>query len=142
METFLTTAKPSYETVLDLDQKIRRYMLSAPFENFPLPENGEDTPAAFIQRNLIPLFSKISECYVCYFVNELTTGTAVLMYIHSGSFVEAMRDNPSNPLASSYSASFLAGYRSASEIIKADIRNFTNYPMLFTRWYVPIPCYQ
>ncbi|KAJ7665729.1 fungal-specific transcription factor domain-containing protein [Mycena rosella] len=115
METFLTTAKPSYETVLDLDQKIRKYMLSAPFESFPSPD---DSPAAFIQRNLIPLFSNI-----------------MLMYIHSGSFVEAMRDNPVNPLASSYSASFLAGYRSASEIIKADIRNFTNHPMLFTRWW-------
>ncbi|KAJ7467123.1 fungal-specific transcription factor domain-containing protein [Mycena latifolia] len=116
METFLTITKPSYETVLNLDQKIRKYMLSTPFESFPVPEH--DTPSAFIQRNLIPHFTKI-----------------MLMYIHSGSFVEAMRDNPVNPLASSYSASFLAGYRSASEIIKADIRNFTKYPMLFTRWW-------
>ncbi|KAJ6538867.1 fungal-specific transcription factor domain-containing protein [Mycena vulgaris] len=118
METFLTTTKPSYGTVLHLDQKIRKYMLSTPFETFSLPEDGDHTPSTFIQRNLIPLFSKI-----------------MLMYIHSGSFVEAMRDNPINPLSSSYSASFLAGYRSASEIIKADIRNFTKYPMLFTRWW-------
>jgi hypothetical protein len=65
----------------------------------------------------------------------------VLMYIHKGSFTEAMRDNPSDPLSSSYSASFLAGYRSASEIIKGDIRNFTNYPMLFIRWYEAILAY-
>ncbi|KAJ7502385.1 hypothetical protein B0H11DRAFT_1988368 [Mycena galericulata] len=118
METFLTTAKPSYETVLDLDQKIRRYMLDSPFESFPLPENGAHAPFAFIQRNIIPHFTRI-----------------MLMYIHSGSFVEAMRDNPSNPLSSAYAASFLAGYRSASEIIKADIKHFTNYPTLFTRWW-------
>ncbi|KAJ7467109.1 hypothetical protein FB451DRAFT_1040695 [Mycena latifolia] len=117
METFLTTAKPSYETVLDLDQKIRKYMLSAPFETFPLPEHG-DTPSAYIQRNLIPLLAMTA-----------------LMYIHKGSFLEAMRDNPTNPLGSSYSASFLASYRSASEIIKANIRNFTHHPMLFTRWW-------
>lgn len=61
--------------------------------------------------------------------------SAVLMYIHSGSFVEALRDNPANPLSSSYSTSFLASYRIASEVIKADIRHFADYPMLFTRWY-------
>ncbi|KAJ7782407.1 fungal-specific transcription factor domain-containing protein [Mycena maculata] len=118
METFLTTAKPSYETVLDLDQKIRRYTLSSPFENFPIPENGVHAPFAFIQRHLIPHFVRI-----------------MTMYIHSGSFVEAMRDNSANPLSSSYSASFLAAYRSASEIIKGNIKNFTSYPMLFNRWW-------
>ncbi|KAF7322074.1 Zn(2)-C6 fungal-type domain-containing protein [Mycena kentingensis (nom. inval.)] len=59
----------------------------------------------------------------------------VMMYIHSSSFVEAMRDSPTNPLASQYAASYLAAYRSASEIIKADIKNFTAYPALFTRWW-------
>ncbi|KAJ7267685.1 fungal-specific transcription factor domain-containing protein [Mycena haematopus] len=115
METFLTTTKPSYEAVLAMDQRIRKYMHSSPFESFPKAEN--EPPAAFIQRHLIPLFSKI-----------------MLMYIHSGSFVEAIRDS-SHALSSSYSASFLAGYRNASEIIKADIRNFTAHPMLFTRWW-------
>ncbi|KAJ7665739.1 hypothetical protein B0H17DRAFT_1184497 [Mycena rosella] len=124
METFLTTAKPSYATVLELDQKIRKYMLSAPFESFPVDED-KDTPSRFIQRNLFPRFAHS---------NDANRGT-VLMYIHKGSFLEAMRDNPINPLSSSYSASFLAGYRSASEIIKADIRNFTTHPMLFTRWW-------
>ncbi|KAJ6545412.1 hypothetical protein B0H19DRAFT_1167621 [Mycena capillaripes] len=116
MESFLTIKKPSYEAVLDMDQKIRRYMHGSAFETFPTFEN--EPPAAFIQRHLIPLFSKI-----------------MLMYIHTGSFVEAMRDNPINPLKSPYSASYLAAYRSASEIIKADIRNFTSHPMLFTRWW-------
>ncbi|KAJ7141205.1 hypothetical protein C8R44DRAFT_762931 [Mycena epipterygia] len=120
METFLTTAKPSYETVLNLDQKIRKFMLDSPFERFPPPEDSNDgeAPFAFIQRNLIPLFSKI-----------------MLMYIHSGSFLEGIREKPGKPISSSYSASVLAAYRSASEIIKADIRNFTTYPMLFTRWW-------
>ncbi|KAJ6538854.1 hypothetical protein DFH09DRAFT_1368755 [Mycena vulgaris] len=118
MEALLTTAKLSYETVLDLDQKIRRYMLSSPFESFPLPQNGDYNPSAFIQRYFIPRFTQVA-----------------LMYIHKGSFIEALRDNPTDPLSSPYSASFLAGYRSASEIIKADIMNFTNYPMLFTRWW-------
>ncbi|KAJ7049717.1 hypothetical protein C8F01DRAFT_1181627 [Mycena amicta] len=109
IESFLTTAKPSYETVLDLDQRIRRHMLAAPFDGFV--ENPQ-SPAPFIQKNLIPMFIKI-----------------MLMYIHSSSFVEAMRVNPANPLASPYAASYLAA------IIKADIKNFTLHPALFTRWW-------
>ncbi|KAF7376610.1 Zn(2)-C6 fungal-type domain-containing protein [Mycena sanguinolenta] len=116
MEAFLTITKPSYEAVLAMDQKIRKYMHSTPFESFPKYEN--EPPSAFMQRHLIPLFSKI-----------------MLMYIHSGSFVESMRDTSIHPLSSSYSASFLSGYRNASEIIKADIMNFTSHPMLFTRWW-------
>jgi hypothetical protein len=60
MEKFLQTAKPSYKSVLDLDQKIRRYILSAPFEQFPVPAEG-DTPFTFIQRNLVPRFAKNRE---------------------------------------------------------------------------------
>ncbi|KAJ6498765.1 hypothetical protein C8R45DRAFT_1210675 [Mycena sanguinolenta] len=116
MEAFLTTTKPSYEAVLAIDQKIRKYMHSTPFENFPKYEN--EPPFAFIQRHLIPHFCKI-----------------MLMYIHSGSFIEAIRATSVHPLASSYSASFLAAYRNASEIIKADIMNFSTHPMLFTRWW-------
>ncbi|KAJ6498764.1 fungal-specific transcription factor domain-containing protein [Mycena sanguinolenta] len=116
MEAFLTTTKPSYETVLAMDQKIRKYMHSTPFESFPKYEN--EPPFAFIQRHLIPLFSKI-----------------MLMYIHSGSFVEAVSATSVHPLSSSYATSFLAAYRNASEIIKADIMNFTSHPMLFTRWW-------
>ncbi|KAF7315900.1 Zn(2)-C6 fungal-type domain-containing protein [Mycena indigotica] len=115
MEKFLTTTKPSYETVLNLDQKIRKHLHDAPFDNFPLEESS---PSSFIQKHLVPLFTKI-----------------MLMYIHNSSFVEAMRANPEDPLLSPYAASYLAAYRSASEIIKADIKNFTTHPALFTRWW-------
>ncbi|KAF7376607.1 Zn(2)-C6 fungal-type domain-containing protein [Mycena sanguinolenta] len=116
MEAFLTTRKPSYDAVLAMDQAIREYIHSFSFERFPKYEN--EPPSAFIQRHLIPLFGK-----------------TMLLYIHSGSFVEAMRDDSVHPLASSYSVSFLAAYRNASEIIKANIMNFASHPMLFTRWW-------
>ncbi|KAJ7879549.1 hypothetical protein B0H14DRAFT_2709166, partial [Mycena olivaceomarginata] len=114
MEAFLTAAQPTYEEVLAMDQRIRKFMHSYPLESFPTVEN--EPPLAFIQRHLIPLFCKI-----------------MLMVIHSPSFVEAIRDESVNPLSSSYAASYLAAYRNASEIIKANIRNFTAHPMLFTR---------
>ncbi|KAJ7168672.1 fungal-specific transcription factor domain-containing protein [Mycena filopes] len=114
MEAFLKTTKPTYETVLDLDQRIRKYILSSPFESFPTLD--DEPPFGFIQRHLIPLFAKI-----------------MLLYIHNNSFVEAMRGE--DPFSGPYSPSFLACYRSASEVIKADIRNFTTHPLLFTRWW-------
>lgn len=59
METFLTAGKPSYETVLDLDQKIRKYMLSAPFDSFLPPENDGHALFAFIQRTFVPRYAKL-----------------------------------------------------------------------------------
>ncbi|KAJ7162137.1 fungal-specific transcription factor domain-containing protein [Mycena filopes] len=114
MESFLKTAKPSYETVLELDQRIRKYMLSSPFETYPVA--GNEPPYAFIQRNVTPRFGKL-----------------MLLYIHNHSFMEALQED--NPFSGPYSPSFLACYRSASEIIKADYRNFKTHPQLFTRWW-------
>jgi hypothetical protein len=138
---FLTTAQPTYEEVLAMDQRIRKFMHSYPLENFPTVEN--EPPLAFIQRHLIPLFCKISQWLNYLFALMLLTDGglfAVLMIIHSPSFVETIRDESVNPLSSSYAASYLAAYRNASEIIKANIRNFTAHPMLFTRWYVLVAC--
>lgn len=61
METFLTIAKPSYEAVLNLDQQVRKYMLSAPFEGYQLPEDGVHAPFAYIQQTLVPMFTRASE---------------------------------------------------------------------------------
>ncbi|KAJ6538087.1 fungal-specific transcription factor domain-containing protein [Mycena capillaripes] len=116
MENFLTTKKPTYKAVLEMDQRIRKYILSCPFKDFPSLEN--EPPFAYIQRNLIPDQAKI-----------------MILYVHSGYFVEALREKPTNPMASSYSASFLAGYLSATGIIEANKRNFTTHPLLFTRWW-------
>ncbi|KAJ7107907.1 hypothetical protein C8R44DRAFT_885298 [Mycena epipterygia] len=129
MERCLTTAKPNYDTVLDLDQKIRRYVLDSPFERFPTPENS---PSSFIQRHLIPQFTKTGENHHSALWN---TGWMTLTGLHNPSFFEAMRDNPANPLSSAYAASFLAAYRCASEVIRADIENFARYPRLFNRWW-------
>ncbi|KAJ7935844.1 hypothetical protein B0H13DRAFT_2462783 [Mycena leptocephala] len=116
METFLKTKQPSYDAILDMDQRIRKYIHSCPFESFAWLEN--EPPFAYIQRHLVPLYAKI-----------------MILYIHGGYFVAAMRDSPLNPLASSYSGAFIAAYLSAAGIIEANKRNFTTHPLLFTRWW-------
>ncbi|KAJ6454761.1 hypothetical protein C8R47DRAFT_1029826, partial [Mycena vitilis] len=116
MERFLKATRPDYDVVLDMDQRIRKYMHSSPFQRFP--SLADEPPFAYIQRNLIPLLSK-----------------TMILYIHSRYFVEAIREQPTNPISSSYSASFLAAYLSASGVIETNKRNFTTHPELFTRWW-------
>ncbi|KAJ6454743.1 hypothetical protein C8R47DRAFT_1329035 [Mycena vitilis] len=119
MEKFLKATRPDYDDVLDMDQRIRKYIHSCPFQRFP--SLVDEPPFAYIQRNLVPLLSK-----------------TMILYIHSRyfvEFVETIREKPTNPISSSYSASFLAAYLSASGIIEGNKRNFTIHPELFTRWW-------
>jgi hypothetical protein len=58
-----------------------------------------------------------------------------MVYIHRGSFVQALKDAPNNPLESRYATSLLAAYRGALHIIAADRRSFSQYPEEFLRWW-------
>ncbi|KAJ6496313.1 fungal-specific transcription factor domain-containing protein [Mycena sanguinolenta] len=116
MEGFTTASKPSYRSVLEMDQRIRKYIHSCPCERFPY--TGNEPPGAYAQRHLISLFSKLH-----------------IMHLHIGSFVEAMRDRPDNPFASAYTHSFSAAYMTAMGVIEANKRNFNAHPGLFKRWW-------
>ncbi|KAF7341474.1 Zn(2)-C6 fungal-type domain-containing protein [Mycena venus] len=116
MEKVTTTSRPSYKAILEMDKTMRTHMHSCPCERFPTLE--DEPPAAYAQRHLLSLFSKFQ-----------------IMYIHSGSFIEAIRDEPTNPFASSYMHSFAAAYITALGIIETHKRNFAAHPALFTRWW-------
>ncbi|KAJ7166140.1 hypothetical protein C8R46DRAFT_1192555 [Mycena filopes] len=134
LEAFLkTTEKPTYEAVLDMDVRIRKFMLSSSHtdtatkeeenlksakEDMGEGEEEEEGPFALFQRGYIRNYS-----------------TTMLMYIHGGSFLEALRDNPLDPVSSSYSTSYLACYRNASEVIKGHSETFARHPRLFARWW-------
>ena len=66
-----------------------------------------------------------------------------MVFIHKSFFVKAMIDHPINPLRSAYAPSFLATYRCASGIIKANLHHFEILPNLFPRvWSVWTACEQ
>ncbi|KAJ7844893.1 hypothetical protein B0H14DRAFT_3868188 [Mycena olivaceomarginata] len=115
MEDFTAISKPSYKAVLEMDRTIRKYMHLCPCERFPSLE--DEPPSAYAQRHLLPLLSKFH-----------------IMYIHSGSLVEAIQDKPANPFASAYAHSVAAAYIAASSVVEANKRNFATHPSLFTRW--------
>ncbi|KAJ7103697.1 fungal-specific transcription factor domain-containing protein [Mycena crocata] len=112
-QVYTSATPPTYEVVLDLDRRLRQFMETAPFEHYKGP-----TFLHYIRSSMIPRFCG-----------------NMMLYIHRGSFVQALKDSPDNPLASPYAASFLAAYRGASSIIKSDLRSLSLYPDQFTRWW-------
>ncbi|KAJ7648330.1 hypothetical protein DFH06DRAFT_574922 [Mycena polygramma] len=118
MENYLTAQSPSYDTIVELDQRIRRFMQSPMCTDLGPEDDDRSTPTAYMHRRTIH-----QSC------------ASMLVYIHNHAFVRAVRENPDDPYYTSLATSFLSAYRYASEIIRADIDNFKHHPALFSRWW-------
>ncbi|KAK7026392.1 fungal-specific transcription factor domain-containing protein [Favolaschia claudopus] len=116
MERFTTTIRPSYKTVLEMDRLIRKHMHRCPCARFPKVEG--EPPSAYAQRELLPLMSNF-----------------YIMYIHAGSFVEAIRDNAAHPFDSAYTHSFAAAWMTALHTIRRHKQIFTAHRELYRRWW-------
>ncbi|KAF5393704.1 hypothetical protein D9757_000116 [Collybiopsis confluens] len=115
LELTLTAEPPSYQTVLDLDRKVREKTLPPYLNVFMNPEDEHFTPSAYMRR-----------CFL---------GQMLLLFIHRSFFAQAMLDHPVNPLRSPYAPSFLAAYRCASGIIKSSLNHYDRFPDLCRRWW-------
>ncbi|KAH7916204.1 fungal-specific transcription factor domain-containing protein [Hygrophoropsis aurantiaca] len=119
LETTLTAAPPSYETILELDRKVREKVLPLSLNLYRSNTTEQfSTPSAYMRGRLLFQFR-----------------TTTMLYIHRSFFAQAMLDHPTNPLCSPYAPSFLAAYRCASVIIKTTVCNFQQFPDLFSRWW-------
>ncbi|KAF7352874.1 Zn(2)-C6 fungal-type domain-containing protein [Mycena venus] len=118
-ERTLTAESPTYETVLELDRLVRAKTLP-PYLNVFLGREDENcTPSVYMRGCLLGQFRSVA-----------------LLYIHRTFFAQAMLDHPVNPLRSPYAPSFLAAYRCASGMIKANLNHFERFPELCCRWWV------
>ena len=100
----LTTEPPSYSVIMDLDRRVRE---------FPFPEGTEkDTSPSGI----------FSRCVLDH-IKE-----TVLMYLHRSFFAQAIIENPTNPLKSTYAPSYLAAYRASSTILKCVKEQYNMVP--------------
>ncbi|KAJ6539249.1 fungal-specific transcription factor domain-containing protein [Mycena capillaripes] len=118
-ERTLTAESPTYETVLELDRLVRAKTLPAHLNVFLGREDENCTPSVYMRGCLLGQFRSIA-----------------LLYIHRTFFAQAMLDHPVNPLRSPYAPSFLAAYRCASGMIKANLNHFERFPELCCRWWV------
>ncbi|KAG1737479.1 uncharacterized protein EDB91DRAFT_1055029 [Suillus paluster] len=102
---------PNYQTILELDRKIRE---------FPVPVSNDATD---FDRVPVEMRSFAQARY-----KELT-----LMFLHRGFFAQAMADFPSDPLRSPLGRSFMVAYQCASLIITLTIDQLALQPVLSSR---------
>ncbi|KAG7097069.1 hypothetical protein E1B28_004456 [Marasmius oreades] len=119
IELTLTAEPPNYQTVLDLDRKVREKTLPSHLNMFMNPGDEHCTPSTYMRGCLLGQFRAYT-----------------LLYIHRSFFAQAMLDHPLNPLRSPYAPSFLAAYRCASGIIKSSQQHYERFPALCARWWM------
>ncbi|KAH0840035.1 hypothetical protein J3R83DRAFT_1002 [Lanmaoa asiatica] len=119
LELTLTATPPTYETILELDRKVREKVLPPSLNLYRSSSIDEyTTPTAYVRGRMLFQFR-----------------TCTMLYIHRSFFAQAMLDFPSNPLRSPFAPSFLAAYRCASATVKTTAMNFQKYPELFARFW-------
>ncbi|EIW79658.1 hypothetical protein CONPUDRAFT_144866 [Coniophora puteana RWD-64-598 SS2] len=116
IEQSQTAKVPKYSTIVELDRRIR---------DMPLPKYSEDRPPE--GANL----SETMEHFMPHNYRHLT-----LLYVHRCFFAEALSNNPSDPMRSPYAPSFLAGYKSACELLGNLRYAFKRFPAQMARFWV------
>lgn len=118
IELTLTAEAPQYQTILELDRKVREKTFFPHLNAFISPEDEECTPSVYMKRSLLGQYRSIT-----------------LLYLHRSFFAQSMLDHPMNPLQSPYAPSFLAAYRCASGVIKSSLNHYDRFPELCGRWW-------
>ena len=136
IELTLTAEAPQYQTILELDRKVREKTLYPHLNAFISPEDEECTPSVYMKRSLLGQYRTVSkaEPFQCS-VLVLNSTSVALLYLHRSFFAQSMLDHPMNPLQSPYAPSFLAAYRCASGVIKSSLNNYDRFPELCGRWW-------
>ncbi|KAF9534816.1 fungal-specific transcription factor domain-containing protein [Crepidotus variabilis] len=117
-EKTLTAEAPSYQTILELDRKVREYSIPSHLNAFIDSKEDGYTPLRYMKRCLL---------------GQYRSGT--LLYLHRSFCVKAMLDHAKNPLQSPYAPSFLAAYRCASGVVRITSNHFERFPELCQRWW-------
>ncbi|KAH8814718.1 fungal-specific transcription factor domain-containing protein [Flagelloscypha sp. PMI_526] len=126
LETILGTTPAKYETILELDRKIRAKALPGHLNTLLVDgvagnKVGENlTPREYMQTSILGVFRSM-----------------LLLYIHRGFLSKALQDPTGNPLKSQYAPSFLACYRAASWMIKCIHAFQTRHQKLYSRLWHP-----
>ncbi|KAI0766122.1 fungal-specific transcription factor domain-containing protein [Trametes elegans] len=120
----LTSEAPSYEVIMELDQKVRE---------FPIPPDA----AAMREEIEAPPDSEppqLQESMIRFVLSH--SREVILLFLHRSFFAQAIIDCPRNPLRSAYAHSFLAAYRSSGVILKVVRDQFNLFPGMCARFWV------
>ncbi|KAH9839731.1 fungal-specific transcription factor domain-containing protein [Rhodofomes roseus] len=106
VETMLAAKGPTYNTILDLDRRIRQMTLP-PIKLYLRPDDDD--------------YNNPALCMKSYLMSHYRSLT--MIHIHRTFFAQALLDNPNSPLSSPYAPSFLAANRCASILLKSFIHH-------------------
>lgn len=129
---------PKYSAIIELDRKVRDMELPRYAQRAPHPGAG----LAEAMKYYMPLnYRNFSQSLVRLQIPRTVIPTEndndlVLVYIHRCFFAEAVSNNPTDPMQSQYAPSFLAGYRSACEILSNLRVQFDLFPAQIARFWV------
>ncbi|KAJ7120976.1 fungal-specific transcription factor domain-containing protein [Mycena epipterygia] len=112
----LTSRAPRYSIILELDRKIR----DMEFPRYATGPPPEDLGMAETMSHFMPINYR-----------HLT-----LLYIHRCFFAHAISNHPNDPIKSPYAPSFLAGYRSACDLLGSLRLQFNKFPAQIARFWV------
>ncbi|KAJ7701867.1 fungal-specific transcription factor domain-containing protein [Mycena rosella] len=112
----LTSRAPRYSIILELDRKVR---------DMELPKYATGPPPEGVGLN------KTMTHFMPINYRHLT-----LLYIHRCFFAHAISNHPNDPIKSPYAPSFLAGYRSACELLASLRVQFDMFPAEIARFWV------
>ncbi|KAF7325243.1 Fungal-trans domain-containing protein [Mycena kentingensis (nom. inval.)] len=112
----LTSRAPRYSIILELDRKVR---------DMELPKYAGGTP---------PEDVGLAQTMSHYMATNYRHWT--LLYIHRCFFAHAIQNHPNDPIKSPYAPSFLAGYRSACDLLSSIRTQFKLFPAEIARFWV------
>jgi hypothetical protein len=116
VENTLTAHAPKYSIIIELDRKVRNMVLPRYAQGEPPQgQSLKDTMMYFMPHNYRDLS---------------------LLYVHRCFFSHALLSHPLDPLKSQYAPSFLAGYRSSTELIKNLQISFSMFPLEIARFWI------
>ncbi|KAJ6463916.1 hypothetical protein C8R45DRAFT_503300 [Mycena sanguinolenta] len=105
----LSVKPPSYDKIMELDEKIR---------NFGQPKaNSGDNRTAVSMKNFIRSHYR----------------DLMLLFLHRAFFAQVMIEHATEPLKSPYTHSVFAAYEAACNVLKDTVEQFTKNPLLVTR---------
>lgn len=131
-EATLAANPPTYRTILELDERVRKFDVPIP----ALPPGATQQPASTMQRFVREHYRELSTLIYFSFFPSLVLkfcNIVALLFLHRGCFAQALTDNPTNPQQSIHGQSFITAFKCACAILDSTIGHFNQQPQLTPR---------
>ncbi|KAH9166663.1 hypothetical protein EDB89DRAFT_2246086 [Lactarius sanguifluus] len=118
----LTASPPRYSTILELDLKVQEFRV--PPETLQAIRGGPGVD---------PRSVPISASMTAFLLSNIQD--AFLLYLHRNFFIQALIEDPEDPLRGQYAPSFLATVRASKNILRSVEEQFPIQPVILSRFW-------